>query len=177
MQTSQEAFDAVTVLALLAGPILAVLVGRVLQKRSVAYNERSAVFKALIAGRYDALSQDRLRALALIEVVFYDEGPVVSAWRAWHEAVTNSSLNDAHGMEIRATKYYDLLTAMARVLGYTRLTRNEMERVYSPALLGQVASLRGLTEIEWYRLLKNSEHLGSPRKHPPPDPPELPPPL
>jgi hypothetical protein len=149
----------VTIIALFAGPALAVWYGNRIQKT----NERLRLFSTLMATRADLLSMDRMRALALIDLVFYKDDAVRTKWREWHEAITNSSLNDQRGWEIRNLKYNDLLTEMARAVGFERITANEIQRSYSPEAFRTNTQLQSAQAIEFYRVLKNSQNFGTPR--------------
>jgi hypothetical protein len=171
--------EGLTIIALFGGPISSVCVGVWLQKNNAQRERRFQLFADLVAALTNAYSPERLRALAQIELLFKDYPSVLEKWRDWHEAVTNTALNDAQGLQLRNLRYFDLLTEMARSLGYEKLTRNEFERVYIPEPLGQILAMRLRTEIELNRILSNSETFGGrPRENPPsapPPPPVIPP--
>ncbi len=117
-----------------------------------------------MATRADPLNMERIKALALIDVVFYKEDSVRAKWRDWHEALTNTSLNDARGWEIRNLKYNDLLSEMAKAVGFDKITANEIQRTYSPEFFLTNARMQGATAIEFHRVLKNSQNFGADRK-------------
>jgi hypothetical protein len=164
MDAASLVVSIVTIIALFSGPALAVWYGNRTQKQNQERTERLRLFSVLMATRVDPLNMDRMRALALIDLVFYKDESVRRSWRDWNEAAHNTALNDAHGMEIRKQKYHDLLTEMARALGFDRITANEIQRSYTPESFMAKAQLQAATAVEFHRVLRNSQNFGTERQ-------------
>ena len=87
----------ISIVAIIAGPILAVRVGDDLQRRAFVRNQRLSLFNNLMATRSSVTAPDRLRSLSLIDVVFHGETKVIDKWRDYHDAMSNPAFNDANG--------------------------------------------------------------------------------
>jgi Family of unknown function (DUF6680) len=71
-----------TVIAVLVGPVLAVLVTRWVDKRREEHGRRWDVFRALMRSRRNPIAPEFVGALNLIEVEFAGRTQVVEAWKA-----------------------------------------------------------------------------------------------
>jgi hypothetical protein len=158
--------DWLTIAALITGPVAAVLIAWCVQRYDVQRQERVRLLSNLVGTRHNAYDPERLRALAMIDIVFAKYPDVQARWREWHEAVLNTALNDANGIELRNFKYNDLLTTIAHASGFPNITRNELERSYFPEPLAKFFFIRAESEIEWNRVLKNTEYIGGKRAQP-----------
>lgn len=65
---------------------------------------------------------------------------------------------------IRLMKYYDLLTAMARTIGYGDIGSGELSRSYYPQSLVNQDQVQQELSAEFLRTLKASENFGAPRQ-------------
>ncbi len=72
-----------TIVAVLVGPILAVLVTRWVDASRLKYNRRMDVFRTLMRTRRIRLNADHVGALNLVEIEFHGEPAVIDAWRAY----------------------------------------------------------------------------------------------
>ncbi len=157
--------EILTIIALIAGPSFAVCLTLWYQRREFVRQQQMNVFKTLIALRAEPFNVERIRGLGLIDVVFHHQKGVRVKWAEYFESLNNPGLNDANGALIRLGKYNDLLSAMAIVLGYGRdFGFAELTRVYSPQLMATANQIQSETAVEWLRLLKASENLGTARQ-------------
>lgn len=71
--------DLINLLAILAGPILAVMVDRSRQKRAGEKGRRLAVFRSLMRTRRHRLDPEHVGALNLIDLEFFGKTSVIKA--------------------------------------------------------------------------------------------------
>lgn len=71
----------VTVIALLMGPIGAVLIARYIEDRRTKRQQRMEIFRTLMRTRRIPISPEHVGALNLVEIEFKDELEVLSAWK------------------------------------------------------------------------------------------------
>lgn len=150
--------DWITVIALVVGPVLAVLVSIVVYERLRVRNERVGILRTLISTRHTVLADDRLRTLSLIDVVFNEDKDVR---RLWHEYVKIVGMPDyANSADIRkqaAEKGVELVNEMARVLGLgDSLSQVDLERVYLPKGLSDTWTRNEELANELLRVLKST---------------------
>jgi hypothetical protein len=155
--------DWITVIALVFGPLLAVLASLYIGERLRIRNERVGILRTLITTRHLPLADDRLRTLSLIDVVF-NKDKDKDVRRLWHEWFAVVSMKDyATSEDIRkdaARKSVELINEMARVLGLgTSLTQADLERVYTPKGLSDQWALGQELASELLRVLRNTESL------------------
>lgn len=82
----------VNLLAIIAGPILAVIVGSVLARRSSNFDRRMAIFRDLMRHRRTILNTEYVGALNLVEVEFNKYPAVISRWRDLYEHLNNPTI-------------------------------------------------------------------------------------
>jgi hypothetical protein len=156
---AQEAFNfwmliltAVTVLAILAGPILAIRVDRWISKHESVRRRKNAIFETLMTTRATSTAFDHVRSLNMIDLAWYGratkDGPrrtktelaVLSAWKAYLAHLgaplpqPATPQTDAVFETRRQSLLVDLLIAMATDLKY-QFDREQIEKsVYAPRL-------------------------------------------
>lgn len=98
-----------------------------------------------------AFSQEMVKALNTIDVVFSDNATVVALWHKYY-----SLLSQPPGQE-RDHTWLELLTAMAKDLRYSSLKQTDLDKFYVPQ--GHVDQLEFQREVqgEWLRVLKGTE--------------------
>jgi hypothetical protein len=72
-----------TIVAVLAGPILAVWVTRRIDESRLKQTRRMEVFRTLMRTRRMRLNPDHVGALNLVEIEFHGEVPVIEAWKSY----------------------------------------------------------------------------------------------
>ncbi|HVX39183.1 MAG TPA: DUF6680 family protein [Gemmatimonadaceae bacterium] len=153
----RSTFDVINVLAILLSPLIAVLTTMYLQRRKERRDSRRAIFTTLVATRHSAPTEEKVRALNMIDVVFYDCASVRALWRAYFDMLNNPGLNNALGAQQRVKKFLELLAEMATVLGYkNKITHLDIDRVYYPEGLGRQNDRAESVMNELLRVLKGT---------------------
>lgn len=75
----------VTIIALIIGPILAVIIGRFLESRRIERERRTDVFRTLMRTLGDRLSFDHVSALNLVTIEFQNDENVIEEWKKYLE--------------------------------------------------------------------------------------------
>ena len=120
-QKIQIGIGITTVFAIILGPIIALWLQRISERRREAGNRKVYVFRTLMASRATRLSQNHIEALNAIEVEFggskENEKRVIEAWKLYldHLATKVDQSWTARGDDI----FTDLLYEMARCLNYS----------------------------------------------------------
>ena len=68
--------EIVTIVALVTGPVLAVLIARWMEYRRTRYERRMDIFRTLMRTRRSRLFLDHVSALNLVEIEFRDDNNV-----------------------------------------------------------------------------------------------------
>ncbi len=98
---------------------------------------------------------DLVNGLNLIDAVFSKDRKVVELWHQYYDFLSQTPVN----WHLAEAKYLDLLSEMARVLGYSELSQTSIARFYSPAAHGNQAQLNIDIQLELLRVLKGSHSL------------------
>jgi len=114
--------DAVMIAAVFLGPIVAVRLTRYLDDKKEQRQRKKDIFRALMSTRASGLSPVHVEALNLIDVEFdskvNSEKAVVSAWRAYHDHLGNTTLAEEAWSLKKNDLFTELLHAMAVCLKY-----------------------------------------------------------
>ncbi|MGE4422963.1 MAG: DUF6680 family protein [Pseudodesulfovibrio sp.] len=129
----------ISVLAILIGPVAAVLVGRSLQDRKHKMDRKDLVFKNLMSTRKMSLHPDHVRALNMIDIEFAsnrkEEVKVRDAWKRYSDHLSDEKfrLQDLDGWARKGDDLLcNLLEKLAQALGYP-IQRSQIEKgSYSP---------------------------------------------
>ena len=100
--------EILTVIALVVGPIMAVLITRYLDDERTYKARRMDVFRTLMRTRRTVLHPDHIGALNLVEIEYADEPPVLAAWKKLFE-----HFGTAHGR--REDERLDSLTDLVEI--------------------------------------------------------------
>lgn len=147
----------VNILAILLSPVVAVLVTVNLQNRREKRNQKLWIFNTLIGTRHSPIIDENVRALNLIDVVFHDSERVRELWHEYFNMLGNEGLNNLQGWTQRQKKNLEMITEMAKVLGYGKaITHLDVDRVYYPVGLGAQSQKTQEIAEELLRVLKAS---------------------
>jgi len=147
----------ITVLAILLSPIIALLISMYLQTRKERKKAKMYLFSTLISTRHSPITEETVRALNMIDVLFYDKPKVRQLWREYFEMLYNEGLNNPLGWEQRQKKNIELIHEMGKCLGYGKsISHLDVERVYYPVGLGQQRDRIEELFNELLRVLKTS---------------------
>jgi hypothetical protein len=147
--------EAVTVVAILLGPILAIQVSRFLEDYRERHQRREGIFKVLMATRATPLDSRHVEALNMIDIEFHGRDKkslnVVGAWRDYLDHLTTSGSSEVWASKSRDL-FVELLHKMAICLNYEFDKADIRKTSYFPTGLGQVQQLQqvimsGLGEI------------------------------
>ena len=132
-----------TVLAVLLGPIIALWLQRVSERRRDLRNRKVWVFKELMATRATRVSGRHVEALNAIDVEFYGNNKydkrVVAAWRLYHDHLSDTAAaQNANWWEKGNDLFVDLLFEMSRAVGYEFEKVGLKRNIYSPNAQGQI---------------------------------------
>ena len=123
----------VTLLAILFSPLIAVLVSVYIEDRREKRRQKLWIFYTLIATRRSPNTDETVRALNLIDVAFYDSPKIRNLWREFFDMLSNQGLSNSLGEGQRQNKKIEMLTEIAKVLGFGKeISHLDMVRVYSP---------------------------------------------
>ncbi|ACS80933.1 DUF6680 family protein [Maridesulfovibrio salexigens] len=137
--------EVLTLIAILLGPIFAVIVGQYLQDRKSKKERREQVFKDLMSTRKLGIHLDHVKALNLIDFEFASNSSgdraVRSAWSLYLKHLEDHAyrLKDAEEWN-RKTEHllYDLIETLAKCLNFS-VQRSQIERGgYAPQFYNNV---------------------------------------
>lgn len=150
--------NALNILAILLSPIVAVLVSMYIQHRKERRDAKRWIVTTLFATRHSQVNDETVRALNLIDIVFHDSPSVRQLWHEYLDMQCNEGLSNPQGYSQRQKKNLEMITEMARVLGYGReITHLDVDRVYSPVGLGNQVQRSQEISDELLRVLKGTQ--------------------
>jgi hypothetical protein len=153
--------DYLTIIALIAGPAIAVIITLWHQSRTTKREAKQKLFLSLMSHRKAMPPrQEWVNALNLVDVVYQDSRAIIQYWHTLYQVLVTKPWNN----ERYTHAYLDLLSAMAKEVGYKELTQTDIDKFYAPEALGDVASIQAETQKEFLRVLKASDNFGAPRK-------------
>jgi len=126
-----------TLVAIVAGPILAVLVTRQIDNRNEAKRRKLDLFRTLMQTRGIRLDPAHVAALNIVELEFYDQPQVRSAFRSYIEHLSSpepagSKEDQDRYYDQRSDLFMDLIHQIGRVVGYNFDKRELERRSYVP---------------------------------------------
>lgn len=143
----------VTTFAIILGPFFGAYFTLSYQKRKEEKDEKNRLFLMLMAHRKSyPPSLELVNGLNLIDAVFTKHPEVVRLWHDYYDLLCQNPVN-GHLME---AKYLDLLSEMAKVLGYASMSQTAIARFYSPTAHINQANLNFEIQNELLRVLKSS---------------------
>lgn len=145
------------VIAIIFSPVVAVLITLWVQHRKEKRQSRLWILSTLIANRHQPLNPDNIRAINMIDFIFHNNQEVRRLWHEYYDMLSNAGLNNEMGWKQRSQKNNELITEMAKVMGYGKtISHLDIDRIYNPS--GNVDQLLASQEIqkELMRVLKNT---------------------
>ena len=129
--------DFLMILAILTGPIFAVLisiwVGNKIAEKNARQNQQFLILATLVAMQWKPVSEEQVKALNCIDLFFHDVQSVREKWKAYFESLGRRDLKDQEASEIWKNKRIELIHSMALHLGYKdTLAQLDFDRVYAP---------------------------------------------
>ena len=152
--------QALNIVAVVLSPVVAVLVTLWYQHRKERRDSKRWILSTLLATRHSPILDETVRALNLIDLVFHDSSKVRSLWHEYFQMLNNEGLNNPNGWSQRQKKNLEMITEMARALGYGReISHLDVDRVYYPVGLGEQAKRGQEISDELLRVLKGTQGL------------------
>lgn len=157
----------ITTIALILGPVSAVVVTIQMQKRNAAKAQQLWVFQTLMTYRGDLFSSERIKALGMIDVAFHTVQPIRGKWKEYYDSLNDSKYAGGNNDAINTfrRKQNEMLSEMAQFLGYGKhIKYEEIERVYAPLFQSENNERAKKLADEALRVLQNSESFGTQRR-------------
>ncbi len=133
----------ITTVAIIVGPVIAVVISQMLQSKEAKRQRQLFVFRALMTTRKMVLSPDRVQALNLVEIEFAHDAGVMqkfrallavyndlARWKSEDKAVRKAVLQDVDD------KTAELLGQLGRALGYSLNNLELLRGGYAPEAFG-----------------------------------------
>jgi hypothetical protein len=129
--------DLVMIVAVFAGPIVAVQLESFLRHRRDTHERRVRIFRTLMATRLSTLAQTHTESLNLVELEFHTSNPqdkkVVDCWKLYHSHLHDRNYIPKEGWDQRRSELLvDLLYEMSRAIGYSFDKASIKMGAYSP---------------------------------------------
>ncbi|WP_148294012.1 DUF6680 family protein [Azospirillum sp. B4] len=152
----------ITTISVFSAPIVALWIGGIIQSRSEKKKNKLQILGVLLANRHDMISQDSVRALNLIDIVFSNDRGVREAWSRYCSAMSAPEMNNPLGWSIQHEKRRDLLIEMAKAVGDAKnISTSDLLRAYMPKLINDQAEISFLeNSIKLQQLRKAANELG-----------------
>lgn len=133
-----------TILAIFAGPIVAVQLTRYLDDRREVRDRKLQIFKTLMATRSYSVSWPHVEALNRIDLEFSKRRPqeraVLEAWKEYFDLLCNQTISPEQWSVKRVDLLVELLHRMAVVLDYDFDKTQIKNSSYSPIAHGNLES-------------------------------------
>ncbi|WP_029232372.1 DUF6680 family protein [Butyrivibrio sp. VCB2006] len=148
-----KVLDIVNLLAIILGPIFAVVVGQKIQTIKDIRNDKVKIFKILMVTRIYPWTPETVDAFNMIDIVFADDKAVRMAWKDLYDKYCITNPDEADLIKIRNAQY-KLLECMAKSLGYKdKITWEIIQNPYIPrGLQTQIESQHKNQEMYAYIL-------------------------
>jgi hypothetical protein len=129
--------DLIMMLAVVAGPIVAVQVESFLRRRREIHGRRVRIFRTLMSTRLSTLAATHTESLNLVELEFHTSNPldkkVVDHWKLYHSHLHDRNYIPKEGWEQRRSELLvDLLYQMSQAIGYSFDKASIKMGAYSP---------------------------------------------
>ena len=145
----------INIIAILLSPVIAVLVTLWYQSRREKRNTKLSLFITLMAYRkLNKPTHDWAKSLNLIDIVFADNQDVVKLWHEYYEHLCEDSSTQA-----TQHTYLNLLSEMAKVLGYKGLQQTDIDKFYRPMVHEKDDKENQELFDQLLRVLKNTESI------------------
>ena len=119
----------VNLIAIVVIPIVAVIIGQMLQNRAQKRNDKIQIFKILMTSRIYGWTTESVQAMNLIEIVFADDDTVCKQWKVYYDKLCVENQTELQKIKKEDEK---LLETMAKSLGYKNITLDTIQSPYIP---------------------------------------------
>lgn len=154
--------DGLTILAIVTGPVAAVLITRFFDRRHDKRRQQNEVLMSLMRTRGARLSGEHVGALNIIQLEFHGREPILAAYQRYieHLGMPLPSVAEQHGFFIqREDRFLELIASIAHDLNY-RFDKRNLERLsYVPQAWGDDESLQRANMLLLRQLLAGDRPL------------------
>ena len=151
--------DVVNIAAIIIGPIAAVVITLWWQQRKEKRDGKIKLFMALLAYRKSyPVSAEWAKGLNLIDAVFPASAKILELWHQYYDMLMVQHPDQAQQIS-QNHKYIELMSAMAAELGFCKLQQTEIDKFYIPQAHADQANMNAAIQMEFLRVLKNTERL------------------
>ena len=149
--------EIINVIAILLSPIIAVLITLWYQHYKTKQDAKYRLFLTLMAHRKRLVpTYDLVDSLNTIDVIFANHQNVINLWHEYY-AMLCQKFDDTN-YEARSHKHLQLLSEMAKVLGYKKIQQIDIDKFYVPEAHGAIADYSYKIQTELLRVLQNTSH-------------------
>ena len=121
------------ILTALCSGLIATAVTIFWQKRNAIKEEKRNIFKILMSTRFDMTIEESVKALNMVETVFYSSAKVIEAWENFCVA-TGLPESPTREQTIQ-DKHLRLLEVIAEEIGYKKIKWDNIKQFYYPERL------------------------------------------
>lgn len=152
MNTEIKIMNILTIIAIVVGPIIAVIITIWSQNRKEKIANKFDLFINLMAYRKSNPPHiDYAKALNLVDVVYAKDLTVLKLWHEYYDLLHTKTPN----FEAIEDKQLDLLSEMAQSLGYKNLKQTDIGKFYTPIAHGYQNLMNERIQVELLDFLKN----------------------
>lgn len=148
----------ISIIAIILSPIIAVSISLWYQSYQSKRDAKLRLFITLMAHRKTLPPvPDFVNALNLIDVVFYKNEGIIGLWHEYYDL-----LHQEFSEKVRESwdhKYLELLSEIAKELGYKGLKQTDIDKFYSPIAHGKQYLKNQELQEELLRVLKNTSSM------------------
>ena len=124
--------EILNIISLILVPIFAVVIAQKLQEKAQKRNDKMQMFKTLMTSRICGWTNDSVKALNLIDIVFADDKNVRKQWKIYFDKMCVENPTETDLLKIKKEKE-KLLETMAVSLGYKDIiTWESIQNPYIP---------------------------------------------
>jgi|GEM_PF-1124555 len=155
MDNSNTIFNIINIFAILLSPVIAVCITLWYQNYKAKQKEKINLFLTLMANRktfprpYSVVNN-----LNTIDLVFQKHTSVLILWHQYYDSLHQKAENV--DWEKQNHLYLDMLTEMARILGYKNLKQTEIDKFYTPISFDKQIEISQELQHELLRVLKGT---------------------
>jgi hypothetical protein len=135
MENLSIVYGIISILAIIAGPIIAVRVQKKIDLATEARKRKLDLFKTLMATRAAVVSAEHVRALNMIELEFRDNKKIIDAWIEYHDHLNQQFTQET--FQVWSEKSRDLLANLLREMGTSLGYQFDNVRIKKGAYLPQ----------------------------------------
>lgn len=147
------------IIAVVSGPIFAVIISLWYQKRKHKQDIKHRVFLTLMAHRKSNPPHPALvEALNTLDVIFSKNNQVLKAWKDYFDLLSTPN-PDSRTFDAQNRAQLDLLSAIASDLGYKKLRQTTIDCYYRTQAQAEQGKILAEIQTEFLRVLKNTESL------------------